>query len=152
MAITKKRTVKFWKCSGIFLVATGILHSVAGIVMGKDYLWSIVKEGVFNRVKGGDDSRGLAFWFLLCGVILIVLGHVLHYYIKKLQQPAPKFLGYWLLGLSAIGCIIMPVSGFWLFIPQALIILFAKRRDNDNQITRYKATKNGSKSATFVTF
>ena len=125
--MTKKQTTKLWKYSGIFLIATGILHSIVGIAFSKDYLWAIIKEGLFNTVKDDDFALGLSFWFLMCGIIFIILGHVLHYYIKKEQKPAPKFLGYYLLGLGIIGCIIMPVSGFWLFIPQALIILFAKR-------------------------
>ena len=122
----KKQTVKFWKYSGIFLIATGVLHSLVGIIMTKDELWGIIKDGLFNAAADTDLARGVAFWFLICGIFIIMLGHLLHYYIKKEQQPAPKLLGYWLLGLSAIGCVIMPASGFWLFIPQALIILFAK--------------------------
>jgi hypothetical protein len=129
MITTSKQTVKGWKYSGIFLIATGILHSVVGIVLSKDDLWAIIKEGLFNTVKDDDFSRGLAFWFLVCGVIIIILGHVLHYYIKREQKPAPVFLGYYLLGISVIGCIVIPVSGFWLFIPQALIILFARRNE-----------------------
>ena len=121
----KKQTVKWWKYSGIFLIATGILHSVAGIIfMGND-LWAILKDGLLNAV-GEDINRSLAFWFFFGGVIIIFLGQVLHHYIKKEQKPAPKFVGYWFLGLSVIGCMIAPASGFWLFIPQALIILFAK--------------------------
>ena len=120
------KKVKIWKYSGIFLVATGILHSVVCIVMGKDNLWGIIKDGLFNSIQENDFLRGMSFWSLLFGVSIIILGHLLHFYIKKEQQPAPNFLGYWLLILGIIGCIIMPVSGFWLIIPQALIIIFAK--------------------------
>ena len=120
------KNTKIWKYSGIFLVATGILHTLVGMAMGKDELWGIVKDGFFNAAKDDDFATGCAFWFLVCGIFLIILGHVVHYYIKKEQQPAPKLLGYWLLGLGIIGCAIMPASGFWLFLPQALIIIFAK--------------------------
>jgi hypothetical protein len=61
------------------------------------------------------------------GAFIILFGHVLHHYIKKEQEPAPRFIGYYFLGMSAVGCVIIPASGFWLFIPQALIIIFAKR-------------------------
>jgi len=121
----KKQTVKWWKYSGIFLIATGILHSVVGIIAMGNYLWAILKDGLLNAV-GEDVNRNLAFWFLICGIFIIIFGQVLHIYIKKEQKPAPVTLGYWLLGLSVIGCIIAPATGFWLFIPQALIILFAK--------------------------
>jgi len=95
--------------------------------MGKDYLLGIIKDGFFNATQN-DFPRGLVFWFLVCGVFFIILGQVLHYYIKKEQQPAPNILGYWLLGVGAVGCIIIPVSGFWLFIPQALIIIIANNK------------------------
>jgi len=128
----KKQTVKWWKYSGILLIATGILHSVVGIIAMSNDLWAILKDGLLNAV-GADVDRNLALWFLVCGIFIIILGQVLHHYIKKEQKPAPKFLGYWLLGVPIIGCIIAPVTGFWLFIPQALIILFAKPSDSKKQ-------------------
>jgi hypothetical protein len=121
------RTVKLWKYSGIFLLATGVLHSIVAVLLGIEDLLAIFRDGLLDAV-GEDVSREFAFWFLICGIVIIFLGQVLHYYIKKEQKPAPLFLGYYLLALSVIGCIIVPVSGFWLFIPQAVIIIFAKRR------------------------
>jgi hypothetical protein len=122
--------MKTWKYSGILLVATGILHTVVGIVLCRNYLWIIIKNRLFNtlwisREEGFDSNLSFAFWFLICGIVIIILGQTLHYYIKKEQKPAPAFLAYWLLGLSVLGCIIIPVSGLWLFIPQALIIIVA---------------------------
>ena len=119
------RNVKIWKYSGIFLIATGIIHSCAVGVMFSTALWAMLKDGLFNAV-GEDFTRGCAFWSFLFGIMLILLGYVMHYYVKQEQKPAPIFWGYWLLGLGVIGCIIMPISGFWLVIPQAFIILFAK--------------------------
>ena len=126
----KDKKNKLWKYNGIFLIATGIIHSVVGIAVGKDILWAILKDGLLNAI-GMDDMRQIMFWFMLVGVLIIILGHILHYYIKKEQKPAPKLLGYYLLIMSIIGCIAIPTSGFWLFIPQALIILFAKRDSTD---------------------
>ena len=126
----KDKKNKLWKYNGIFLIATGIIHSVVGIAVGKDILWAILKDGLLNAI-GMDDMRQIMFWFMLVGVLIIILGHILHYYIKKEQKPAPKLLGYYLLIMSIIGCIAIPTSGFWLFIPQALIILFAKRDSAD---------------------
>ena len=121
------RNVKIWKYSGIFLIVTGIIHSCAVGAMFSNVLWVMIKEGLLNSV-GEDFTRGCAFWSFFFGIMLILLGYVMHYYVKKEQKPAPVFWGYWLLGLGVIGCIIMPVSGFWLVIPQAFIILFTKRK------------------------
>ena len=70
-----KQTTKLGKYSGIFLVATGLLHSIVGIAMSKNELWGIVKDGLFNTAKEGDFERGIAFWFLVCGIVIIIFGH-----------------------------------------------------------------------------
>ena len=46
---------------------------------------------------GEDYERGFAFWFLICGIFTVA------------------------------GCIFVPVSGFWLFLPQAVIIIYSNR-------------------------
>ncbi len=116
--------MKAWKYSGILLVATGILHTIVAVILGYREFIAMFEEGIINSV-GEDPARGLSFWFFICGIFVILLGQVLHYYIKKEHQPAPAFLGYYLLIFSLLGCIIVPVSGFWLFIPQAIIIICA---------------------------
>jgi hypothetical protein len=118
---------QIWQYSGIFLIATGILHSCTTIAIFSKVLWAMLKEGLLNSV-GEDFTRGCAFWGFMFGIMLILLGYVMHYHIKKEQKPAPIFWGYWLLVLSVIGCIIMPISGFWLVIPQALIIFIANKK------------------------
>ena len=49
-------------------------------------------------------------------------GGTLQYYIRKEQKPVPLFLGYSLL-LVVVGYILLPLSSFWLLIPQALIMI-----------------------------
>ena len=121
------KTIKLWKYSGIFLIATGILHTIVAIALGKDAFLEIIKDGVIN-VTSQDYARAFAFWFLICGIFVILLGQVLHYYIKREQKPAPLFFGYIMLIFAILGCIVEPVSGFWLFLPQALIIIFANKK------------------------
>ncbi len=122
-----KNGLKVWRYSGIFLVITGILHTVVALLLGKDAFSEIIRDGLINAVAINCE-REQAFWFLICGIFLIFFGHVLHYYIKKEQKPAPLFFGYQMLVLAILGCIIEPISGFWLFIPQAIIIIVANKR------------------------
>ena len=122
-----KNKIKIWKYSGILLVATGILHTIVAIAVGKEVFWGIIQDGVFNAVSP-DVIRETMFWFLICGFFVILLGQVLHYYIKKEQKPAPLSFGYSLLAITILGCIVEPLSGFWLFLPQALIIIFANKK------------------------
>lgn len=95
--------------------------------MGKDALLGIVRNGVINGVEENSPQE-FSFWFLVLGIFIILFGQTLQYYIRKTYKPAPKFVGYWLLIVSLIGGIIVPLSGFWLFVPQALIIILAKER------------------------
>lgn len=113
----------------MLLSATGIIHIIVAITQE----WNIYKElffdGLINSI-GDNLQKALSFWFFIIGIILIVFGQTLQYYINKEQMPAPLFLGYSLFVFSIVGCFIVPLSGFWLFIPQALIIIFAKRKHN----------------------
>ena len=102
--------MKLWKYSGTFLTATGIIHTIYALFIGKDAFSEMLRNGLVNSI-GENYSQGFAFWFLICGVILILLGQTLQYYIRKEQKPAPVFLGYSILLLTIIGCIIEPTSG-----------------------------------------
>ena len=113
--------------SGLLLVITGIIHSIYALVsFGSIYL-DIIKD-VLANTSSHDYSHGFAFWFLICGVFVILLGTVLHHYQKREQKAAPLSLGYSLLILSIIGCIVEPISGFWLFIPQGLLIIWGNKK------------------------
>ena len=120
------KNVKFWKYSGIYLIATGILHTIFAIAFGKEAFLKIIRDGLYN-MTALDYERAFAIWFFMCGIFIILLGQVLHHYIKKEQKPAPLSFGYSLLIFTIFGCIVEPGSGFWLFLPQALIIIFANK-------------------------
>jgi hypothetical protein len=76
------KNVKIWKYSGIFLIATGILHTIVAIMLGKDVFWGIIENGLYGLTTI-DYERAFAIWFFICGIFVILLGQVLHYYIKK---------------------------------------------------------------------
>lgn len=121
------RKKQFWKYSGTFLVITGVIHTLYALFLGKDAFAEIINDGVIN-VTGEILSRAFALWFLVCGIILILWGQTLQFYIKKEQKPAPMSLGYCILVFAVVGCIVEPISGFWLFLPQALVIIAANRK------------------------
>lgn len=120
------KSIKWWKYSGVYLLITGILHCTVSIVsFGHTYI-QIFSDGFMDSIQE-DVTKGLALCFLVCGIFLLLFGKTLHYYIKKEQKPAPSFLGYYMLLFAIVGCLIIPTSGFWLFIPQALIIILANK-------------------------
>ncbi len=119
--------MKFWKYSGTYLALTGGLHTLVAIWLGWQPFQEMFQDGLINSV-GDDLQKSFMLWFLICGILLILLGQTLQHYLNKEQKPAPLSLGYAMLIFAIAGCLIEPFSGFWLFIPQALIILFAKRK------------------------
>lgn len=119
--------MKVWKYSGLFLIITGILHTVVAIVLNWELYFEMIKDGIVNATVD-NYPRLFAFWFLVCGIIIIFLGQVLHYYQKREQKPAPLSFGYGMLIFAIIGCVVEPFSGFWLFLPQALIIIIGNKR------------------------
>ncbi len=118
--------MKLWKYSGTFFNSDRNHSCDLCTIYRKRCFSEMLRNGLVNSI-GENYSQGFAFWFLICGVILILLGQTLQYYIKKEQKPAPVFLGYSILLLTVIGCIIEPVSGFWLFLPQAIIIIYPNK-------------------------
>jgi hypothetical protein len=114
------------KNSGNLLIATGILHNVIGFVMGWGVLTEIVRSGFINSINNEMD-RNAIFWFLFGGFAMILLGKLMQNCLDA-GWILPKWLGVTLLALSLIGCMMMPVSGFWLVLPQALLIMSTHRK------------------------
>jgi hypothetical protein len=125
----KVKNLKIWKYSGIFLIATGILHTVVALALGWEAIVEIIRDGLLINVMSREITQEFALWFFICGIFVILLGQVLHFYIKREQKPAPLSFGYSLLVFTIFGCIVEPGSGFWLFLPQALIIIFANKKN-----------------------
>lgn len=119
--------MKAWRYSGTFLVLTGILHTAISFYMGAGSFAAMFRDGLVDSA-GSDLQRSLSLWFLVCGILLIMFGQALQYYIKRTGIPAPASLGYSMLVFSVVGGVIVPLSGFWLFLPQALVIIVANRR------------------------
>lgn len=119
--------MKIGKYSGLFLIITGILHTIIAFILHWKTYWAIINDGLVNAI-GREYHRAFPFWFLVCGVLIILFGQTLYCYQKREQKPAPLFLGYSMLIFAVIGCIMNPVSGFWIFIPQALIIINANKK------------------------
>jgi hypothetical protein len=122
--------MSFSKNSGNLLIATGVLHNIIGFVMGWNVLADIVKSGFVNSIHEEMD-RNAIFWFLFGGFAMIMLGKLMQDYIKA-GSSLPKWLGVSLLVLSLTGAIMMPVSGFWLVIPQALLVLSMQKKRQES--------------------
>ncbi|WP_409340592.1 DUF6463 family protein [Paenibacillus sp. MBLB4367] len=110
--------------SGTMLAWTAALHTAVGIVIYWNQIMDIANDGLINAVEPQlHADRAAAFWFLLFGVLLFMVARFISWLIRVKGMDVPKFVGVYLLALSLIGVFCMPVSGFWLVIPQAILLI-----------------------------
>jgi hypothetical protein len=103
--------VKAW--IGKSVIGIGIIHSLFGVVVFRGVFGGIFSEGLFNTVNG-QPVREQAFWFLFAGFAWLILG-ALTDWLERSGHPFPGFFAWALLVMTALGVIIMPISGIWLF-------------------------------------
>ena len=107
--------------SAYLLIATGIIHNLVGLGVGFQVLAEMLQEGLFNTVHLQFDREAI-FWFLFSGFAMMLWGVLL-----LSMERIPALFSWSLLGLSVLGAFIMPASGFWLVIPQAIYLLYQSR-------------------------
>ena len=105
--------------SGRLLMGTALVHMLLGIVLFWQPVRNIVMSGVINGITPHYD-RGMVFWFLFFGVLLWILGQTTQWMETK-YNDLPRSLGWGLLGLAVVGILFIPISGFWLVLPQAYL-------------------------------
>lgn len=114
------------KYSGYYLIATGVLHSIIGLMMGWQTLVSMHQDGwYFSTVVNNQLAfdREAISWFLLCGCFWILFGMMLQNALNQgFKPPLSLAIGFIIIG--ALVAVIMPVSGAYLFIVQGIILLF----------------------------
>lgn len=108
---------------GLLLMLTGLLHTVVGLIIYMKHIFPIITEGVWNTVQEGQWERLTGFWFMMFGFLLILLGYLTDWLMKKMGIPPPAAFGWLLLAICLFGAVAMPVSGFWLCLPQAWILM-----------------------------
>ncbi len=117
------------RLSGPLLMATGVLDLLYVLVFHSRQLAAIAQDGFFDAVElnPAQFDRETAFWHMMFGVMFVVLGALVHW-TQARTGTLPAFLGWALLALGMAGVILMPASGFWLVLPQAVLMLVVARR------------------------
>ena len=117
------------RLSGPLLMATGVLDLLYVLVFHSRQLAAIAQDGFFNAVEldPAQLDRETAFWHLTFGVTVLILGGLVHW-AQARTGTLPAFLGWSLLALGLFGAILVPVSGFWALLPQAVLMLVVARR------------------------
>ena len=116
------------RLSGPLLMATGVLDLLYVLVFHFRQLAAIAGDGFFGAVElhPSQLDRETAFWHLTFGAMVVILGGLVHW-TQSRTGTLPAFLGWSLLALGLFGAILVPVSGFWLVLPQAVMMLVVAR-------------------------
>lgn len=124
------RAIPFGPSAGTLLMAIGVFHEVAGIGLYAQPLGDILRGGVWNTVMpdfGAQHAmKQAAFWFMVAGPLAMMLGALANWAEARGAGPLPAWLGWALIGFTILGVVPFPISGFWLFLVPAFLIL---RRD-----------------------
>ena len=114
---------------GQLLMGTGALHTVIGILGFRRTLVEIHRARYLAAI-GRDPERNAVLWYLTTGALLVVLGQLARSTQERTGE-VPQSLGWGLLAISVPGVVLLPASGFWLVLAQALLVLFPARRKPD---------------------
>ena len=72
-----------------------------------------------------SDTRRLAFWFILVGPLLVLIGQVALRAIAAGDLGLIKTIGWYLFGACALGVLAFPRSPMWLLLPPSAIFMAA---------------------------
>jgi len=118
---------------GRTLILIGSIHILGGILVGWQPLARIVREGFFGEADSTighlpeDLRQETIFWFLLWGVMAILLGQVVAR-MEGMGERLPARLGWELAVLSVVAIALAPKDGFWWVLLPAYWIVSEDRR------------------------
>ena len=132
------------RLSGPLLTATGVLDLLYVLVFHYKQLAAIAGDGFFNAVEPdvayATFDRETAFWHLTFGLMVVILGALIHW-TQARTGTLPAFLGWSLLVLSVAALVLIPVSGFWLVLPQAVMMILVSRRSSSTTVVGSTETR-----------
>jgi hypothetical protein len=100
------------------LLAVAGLHVVLGVVAGRARLGSMLERG-WNGLGNAAAEERLAFWFVIAGLFLAVVGMLVDA-VEAQGARLPAIGACLLLALAVTGVVLEPFSGFWLLLPPAV--------------------------------
>ncbi|MCW3467313.1 DUF6463 family protein [Chitinophaga nivalis] len=117
----------FRKYIGYYMMGVSMLHLLVGFIIDPTVTLAIVAAGIFNTAEATPAFFGF-FWFQMAGLFMLLTGSFIQHYLQTVPTPIPRRFGYYQLLITVCGCVMEPVSGFYLFIPAALLLIFPSRQ------------------------
>jgi uncharacterized membrane protein HdeD (DUF308 family) len=94
------------------LFALGLAHIAFGLARFKAPVTDAATAGFVGQFTA-PESRRTAFWFLMCGPLLMLAGHTAVHAVAVADLALLRIIGTYLLVSSAIGVTAFPTSPFW---------------------------------------
>lgn len=117
---------------GRWIMAVGAIHLPVALFVHRVAWAEIAQAGWFDAVRG-HVSRGHAAWFLLAGLLLLMLGAVVDAMEKAGLRPG-RSLGGFMLATAVLLLVLMPLSGTWLLLPPAFGLAFSGGGDRGRAV------------------
>lgn len=119
--ITRTRRSPLLRSAGVWTMVLGSVHVATVGVFYPASVRSILKAAVLSSVDADPalvERRGVGFWYLTSGLLLIGLGAIVRGQEKTHGRPPPATAPV-LLATGVWGILLTPTSGFWAFLPIA---------------------------------
>jgi uncharacterized membrane protein HdeD (DUF308 family) len=102
----------------------GVIHIVFGIIRFKAPLADAVSAGFIGQFQV-PEARRTAFWFLMCGPLLILSGHIAVHAVTVNDLALLRIVGIYTLLSSIVGVVAFPKSPFWCSIVLSPLLIAA---------------------------
>jgi len=116
--------------AGPALIAISVIHFATASVFYGPGLRAIVDAGIVNAVEPGSvvyADRAAAFWYVVAGMGTALLGYLV-WWLERRIGIVPSALGWLLVAFVLATVLLVPVSGFWLFLGPAAVVISRSRR------------------------
>ena len=119
------------KLPGRLLMATAVGHALVGFVLFRESIAAVLNDGLVNAIQPPYYAaeprfdRIAAFWFLLFSPVLLLLGQITNWAVEQRDAHSLKLVGWNLMGIGVFGSVVLPISGNWVLIALAAIVLRA---------------------------
>ncbi len=117
---------------GRWIMTVAIIHVALTFVLFPSQIAFIFMNGFFDTgITNYEISNTV--WFFFFGVPLFLVGHLVDRDEKsKTMPPFQEVLLFSLVGMTALGIMLIPMSGFWLMIPAVFGFYLKNKSANDN--------------------
>lgn len=117
---------------GTVLVVIGVLHlALTPFTYGQAWA-EIGRAGVVDGIR--TDASEAALWYVGAGLGVLILGIVARW-AQRRTGTVPWGLGWLLLALAVFGIVLIPTSGFWLFVPTAGYALWTAKHPRSPEVS-----------------